>query len=92
MGRLALFELTKHDQRRKIFSISSNKDYTILVQQVLFEKYWNTIWSYNLQQQLINLNGNYKSNLFHIPRKMIDMYGNYCHNKMLAFYSKSFAF
>ena len=67
MSRFALFELTKHDQRRKIFPISSNKDYTILVQQVLFEKYWNTIWSYNLQQQLINLNGNYKSYLFHIP-------------------------
>ncbi len=68
MSRLALFDLTKHDQRRKIFPISSNKDYTILVQQVLFEKYWNTIWSYNLQQQLINLNGNYKSNLYHRNR------------------------
>ena len=54
-SKLALFDLIKHDQSRKVFTVSSNKDHTILVvQQVSFEKYRNTVWSYNLQQQLIN--------------------------------------
>jgi hypothetical protein len=34
---------TKHQQDGKIFALSSNEEHTVLVQEVLFEKYWNEI-------------------------------------------------
>ncbi len=34
---------TKHQQDGKIFTMSSNEEHTVLVQEVLFEKYWNEI-------------------------------------------------
>ncbi|CAN5887230.1 hypothetical protein BH23THE1_BH23THE1_29580 [soil metagenome] len=36
---------TKHQQDGKIFALSSNEEHTVLVQGVLFEKYWNEIQS-----------------------------------------------
>ena len=36
---------TKHQQDGKIFAISSNEEHTIMIQEVLFEKYWNEIQS-----------------------------------------------
>jgi hypothetical protein len=36
---------TKHQQDGKIFAISSNEEHTVLVQEVLFEKYWNELRS-----------------------------------------------
>ncbi|WP_458719711.1 hypothetical protein [Candidatus Nitrosocosmicus sp. R] len=36
---------TKHQQDGKIFALSSNEEHTVLVQEVLFEKYWNEIQS-----------------------------------------------
>ena len=36
---------TKHQQDGKIFALSSNEEHTVLVQDVLFEKYWNELQS-----------------------------------------------
>lgn len=36
---------TKHQQDEKIFAMSSNEEHTVLVQEVLFEKYWNEVKS-----------------------------------------------
>lgn len=36
---------TKHQQDGKIFALSSNEEHTIMIQEVLFEKYWNEIES-----------------------------------------------
>lgn len=36
---------TKHQKDGKIFALSSNEEHTVLVQGVLFEKYWNEIQS-----------------------------------------------
>jgi hypothetical protein len=36
---------TKHQQDGKILALSSNEEHTVLVQGVLFEKYWNEIQS-----------------------------------------------
>ena len=36
---------TKHQQDGKIFALSSNEEHTIMIQEVLFEKYWNEIQS-----------------------------------------------
>lgn len=38
---------TKHQHDGKIFALSSNEEHTVLVQDVLFEKYWNEIRSLN---------------------------------------------
>lgn len=40
---------TKHQQDGKIFALSSNEEHTVLVQDVLFEKYWNEIQSLEIQ-------------------------------------------
>lgn len=40
---------TKHQQDGKIFALSSNEEHTVLVQEVLFEKYWNEIQSLGIQ-------------------------------------------
>ncbi len=36
---------TKHQQDGKIFALSSNEEHTIMIQEVLFEKYWNELQS-----------------------------------------------
>ncbi len=36
---------TKHQQDGKIFAMSSNEEHNVLVQDVLFEKYWNEVKS-----------------------------------------------
>ncbi len=36
---------TKHQQDGKIFALSSNEEHNVLVQEVLFEKYWNEVKS-----------------------------------------------
>jgi hypothetical protein len=36
---------TKHQQDGKIFALSSNEEHTVLVQDILFEKYWNELRS-----------------------------------------------
>jgi hypothetical protein len=36
---------TKHQQDGKIFALSSNEEHTIMIQEVLFEKYWNELRS-----------------------------------------------
>lgn len=40
---------TKHQRDGKIFAISSNEEHVVLVQEVLFEKYWNEIQSLEIQ-------------------------------------------
>ncbi|MFI5405404.1 MAG: hypothetical protein ACHQ1D_02695 [Nitrososphaerales archaeon] len=39
---------TKHQQDGKIFALSSNEEHTVLVQEVLFEKYWNELQSLDI--------------------------------------------
>ena len=39
---------TKHQQDGKIFALSSNEEHTVLVQDVLFEKYWNELQSLDI--------------------------------------------
>ena len=36
---------TKHQQDGKIFALSSNEEHTIMIEEVLFEKYWNELQS-----------------------------------------------
>ena len=36
---------TKHQQDGKIFALSSSEEHTIMIQEVLFEKYWNELQS-----------------------------------------------
>jgi hypothetical protein len=36
---------TKHQQDGKIFALSSNEEHNVLIQDVLFEKYWNEVKS-----------------------------------------------
>jgi hypothetical protein len=40
---------TKHQRDGKIFAMSSNEEHVVLVQEVLFEKYWNEIQSLEIQ-------------------------------------------
>ncbi|WP_458744564.1 hypothetical protein [Candidatus Nitrosocosmicus sp. T] len=36
---------TKQEQNGNVFALSSNEEHAIMVQQVLFEKYWNELKS-----------------------------------------------